>query len=145
MPIDQTAVIHDTTKVWHPELVNLYGCTIGANCSIGSFVEIGKGVIIGNNCKIQSYVFIPTMITIGDGVFIGPGVKFTNDKYPPSHGAHWRPVVVEDHVSIGGGAVILPGITLGHHCQIGAGAVVTRDVAPATKVKGLPARLYLVE
>jgi len=139
MPVD--AIIGKGTKIWHPELVNIYGCRIGDDCNIGSFVEIGPDVEIGNRCKIQSKVFIPKGVTIGDDVFIGPGVIFLNDKHPPSKG-EWLAVktFVEDGVAIGGGALILPGIKLGKGCVIGAGAVVTKDVQPYMTVIGVPAR-----
>ena len=133
--------INPTVKIFHPELVNLYGCIIGPNTTIGPFVEIQRGVIIGANCSIQSHVFIPTDVSIGDNVFIGHGVMFTNDKYPKSHNPKWicLPTIVENNVSIGSGAVILP-VKLGHHCKIGAGAVVTKDVEPYSLVVGNPAQ-----
>ena len=106
-----------------------------------SYVFIGPNAIIGTNCKIQSFAFIPDHVIIRDNVFIGPHVCFTNDKYPPSHGA-WRdlpPTIVEDDVSIGAGAIILPNIVLGRGCKIAAGAVVTKSVKPFTTVAGSPA------
>lgn len=129
------------TKIWHPELVNIYGCTIGEDCNIGCFVEIGPEVVIGHRCRIQSNVFIPKGVEIGDDVFIGPGVIFLNDKYPPSKG-EWACIrtYVKDKAVIGGGVLILPGITLGEECLIGAGAVVTKDVKPKNTVAGVPAR-----
>lgn len=138
MPVD--AIMGEDTIIHHPELVNIYGCRIGERCSIGCFVEIGKGVIIGNDCSIQSNVYIPKGVTIGNNVFMGPGVTFLNDKRPPSYGKHWRNTIVEDHVSIGGGAVILPGVTLREGCLIGAGAVVTKNVDEREIVIGVPAR-----
>lgn len=129
----------ETTQIWHPDLVNLYGCQIGEHCSIGAFVEIGKGCIIGDHCRIQAFVYIPPGVTVGNHVFIGPGVKFTNDKRPPSHGQYWGEIVVEDEVSIGAGAIILPGITLGKGSVIGAGSVVTKSVNPGEEVYGNPA------
>jgi len=135
--------------IFHPDQVNLYGCTIGANTKIGAFVEIKEGVIVGTNCKIQAFVFIPEGITIEDGVFIGPHVTFTNDKYPKAinpdgtlkSANDWkaRKTLVKKGASIGAGAVILPGVTIGAHATIGAGSVVTKTVADGQTVVGNPA------
>ena len=115
---------------------------IGEGTKIHDFVWIGPNVRIGRNCNIQAFAFIPENVIIGDNVFIGPHVVFTNDKYPPSHGAwrHLRPTEVEYDVSIGANATILPNITIGVGATIGAGAVVTRDVPCETIVAGNPAR-----
>ena len=102
--------------------------SFGAQCTIHSHVWIGEGVTVGQNTKIQAFAFIPKGVTIGRNVFIGPHVCFTNDKHPPSNGSGWSETVVEDKVVIGARAVILPGITLGEGCVIGAGAIVTKDV-----------------
>ena len=102
---------------------------------------IGPTVKMGDNCKIQAFAYIPDNVVIGNNVFVGPGVIFTNDKYPPSHGK-WKadpPTVVEDDVSIGAGAVILPSLKIGKGSKIGAGAVVTKNVYPGTTVIGNPA------
>ena len=135
--------IGEGTHVWHPDLVNLYGCTIGRNCNIGAFVEIGPNVTIGDNVRIGSGAFIPEGVEIGNNVFIGPKVAFANDKYPPSGRAEWTQwkTVVEDGVSIGVGSRILPSVTLGACCQIGAGAVVTRSVPAGATWVGIPAQL----
>ena len=140
MPVK--ADIGDGTNIWNPDLVNIYGCSIGKNCSIGTFVEIGPNVIIGNECSVQSFCFIPEGVIIGNNVFIGPGAMFMNDKYPPSHGK-WRSfkkTIVEDNVTIGGGVVILPGVTLGKGCFIGSGAVVTKNTNPKGVYVGVPAK-----
>jgi acetyltransferase-like isoleucine patch superfamily enzyme len=121
--------------------VNLYKCKIGKNCKIDAFVYIEEGVEIGDECKIRPFVFIPTGVKIGNRVFIGPGVIFTNDKYPKVKG-EWKlmETIVEDDVSIGAGAVILPGVRIGRGALVGAGAVVTKDVKANAIVVGNPAR-----
>jgi UDP-2-acetamido-3-amino-2,3-dideoxy-glucuronate N-acetyltransferase len=129
---------------------NLYGCSVGDNTRIGPFVEIQRGASIGADCKIQSHTFVCSGVAIGDGVFVGHGVMFINDKYP--HATNdagklqgeddWEllPTVVEDGASLGSGAVILGGIRVGKRALVGAGAVVARDVAPGATVAGVPAR-----
>jgi acetyltransferase-like isoleucine patch superfamily enzyme len=131
--------------------VNLYGCEIGDESKIGTFVEIQKGSRIGCRCKVSSHTFICEGVTLEDEVFIGHGVMFTNDKYPrattESGGlqteADWRclPTLVRRRASIGSGATILCGVTIGEGAVVGAGAVVTKDVPPATVVAGNPARI----
>lgn len=134
----------------HPQLVNLYGCTIGDGTKIGAFVEIQKHAVVGARCKISSHSFICEGVTIEDEVFIGHGVLFTNDRYPRATvngrlqtDEDWE--VVPSHVargaSIGSGAVILCGVTIGEGALVGAGAVVTRSVAPYAIVAGVPARV----
>lgn len=127
--------------------VNLYGCSIGDDSKIGSYVEIQKGAIIGMRCKISSHSFICEGVTIGNDVFVGHGVMFTNDKYPKASlngrliTSEWTlmPTIVEDGVSIGSNATIICGITIGARAVIGAGAVVTKNVLPDTVVVGVPA------
>lgn len=138
--ISKSVIIGKNCKIYNKELVNLYGCFIGDNVTIGAFVEIGDGVIIKNGSKIQSHCFIPSGVTIGKNVFIGPNVTFLNDKYPPSKGKYWMEIKVKDNVVIGGGCVILPGVILNEGCFIGAGSVVTKDVNSNVKVVGNPAR-----
>lgn len=138
-------------KIFHPELVNLYGCKIGDNTKIAAFVEIRKSVKIGKNVKIQPFVFIPEGITIEDGVFIGPGVCFINDKYPRAinpdgslkKDSDWKitPTLVKKGASIGAGATILCGITIGENSMIGAGAIVTKNVPPNMILVGSSARI----
>jgi UDP-2-acetamido-3-amino-2,3-dideoxy-glucuronate N-acetyltransferase len=135
--------------IHHPNLVNLYGCVIGDATRIGTFVEIQKNAAVGRNCKISSHSFICEGVTIEDGVFIGHGVMFTNDRYPRAVGPDglcltdddWSviPTFVRKGASIGSNATILPGITIGIGAQVGAGAVVTRDVPDGAKVAGVPA------
>jgi acetyltransferase-like isoleucine patch superfamily enzyme len=129
---------------------NLYGCRIGDNTRVGPFVEIQRGAVIGANCKIQSHSFICDGVTIEDGVFVGHGVMFVNDKYPRATtgegvllGADdWQRLdtVVERRAAIGSGAVVLGGIRVGAGALVGAGAVVTRDVEAGAVVRGVPAR-----
>jgi acetyltransferase-like isoleucine patch superfamily enzyme len=129
---------------------NLYGCAVGDETRVGTFVEIQRGASIGRRCKIQSHTFVCEGVTIGDAVFVGHGVMFVNDKHPraaaPS-GALQGPddwellqTVVEDGASIGSGVVVLGGIRIGRGSLIGAGAVVTKDVPPGAIVAGVPAR-----
>ncbi|MHA1277364.1 MAG: acyltransferase [Candidatus Helarchaeota archaeon] len=111
---------------------------IGKDTKIHSFCYIEGDVIIGDNCNLRPYVYICDGVRIGNNVFIGMGTIFTNDKHPPSDNI--EETMVEDDVSIGAGAIILPGLTIGKGSVIGAGAVVTRDVKPNTIVYGNPAR-----
>ena len=129
---------------------NLYGCTIGADTRIGPFVEIQRGAVIGERCKIQSHTFVCDGIVIEDEVFVGHGVMFINDRFPravTADGAvkaqadwHMEGTTVERGAAIGSGAVILAGLRIGAEALVGAGAVVTRDVASGTTVAGNPAR-----
>ena len=141
MPIID-AEIGEGTKIWQPELVNIYRCEIGRNCNIAAFVEIGDGAIIGNNCRIQAYAFIPQGVIIRDNVFIGPGVKFTNDKYPPTEKDDWESeiTIVQSGVSIGAGAIIISGIIIHENAVVAAGAVVTKNIEKGCLVKGVPAK-----
>lgn len=128
------------TKIWYPELSNINReAIIGANCVIHSHVWIGRGVKIGDNCKIEALCFLPDGVELKDNVFLGPGVIFTNDKYPPSGGS-WSKTTIEKGVSIGANATILPGIVIGEGAKIGAGAVVTKNVEPEVVMVGNPAK-----
>ncbi len=129
--------------------VNLYGCQIGDETRIGTFVEIQRGAVIGARCKIQSHTFVCEGVTIEDEVFVGHGVVFINDKHPRATAggglaqrSDWKllPTIVEHGASIGSGAVIGGGIRIGAGSLVGAGAVVTRDVAPGETVVGNPGR-----
>jgi acetyltransferase-like isoleucine patch superfamily enzyme len=130
--------------------VNLYGCEIGDESKVGTFVEIQKGVKIGKRVKVSSHSFICEGVTIEDEVFIGHGVMFINDKYPRSTTetgslqteADWAciPTLVKTRASIGSNATILCGVTIGEGALIGAGSVVTHDVPPGAVVAGNPAR-----
>lgn len=130
--------------------VNAYECTIGDGTKIGAFTEIQKEVLIGKNCKISSHTFICTGVELEDNVFIGHGVMFTNDLYPRATRPDgtlqteedWELVktIIKKGASIGSNATILCGITIGENAIVGAGAVVTKDVAPGTIVAGNPAK-----
>jgi acetyltransferase-like isoleucine patch superfamily enzyme len=136
-------------KLFEP--CNIYGCEIGDNCKIGCFVEIQKGVRIGKNCKIQPFAFIPKGVEIEDGVFIGPHVCFTNDKLPRSingdgslkSDSDWvvSKTIVRKGAAIGANATIVCGVEIGEFAMVGAGSVVTKNVAPKKLVVGNPARV----
>lgn len=131
--------------------VNLYGCRIGSQTKIGSFVEVQRGAVIGSRCKISSHTFVPEGVEIDDEVFVGHGVMFVNDMHPRSTNDSGTLETREDwngrfvitkvcrRASIGSGATILGGITIGEGAVVGAGAVVTKDVAPGSTVVGNPA------
>jgi UDP-2-acetamido-3-amino-2,3-dideoxy-glucuronate N-acetyltransferase len=131
--------------------VNAYGCKIGDNTKVGTFVEIQKGASIGCNCKISSHSFICEGVHIEDNVFIGHGVMFTNDLFPRATNpdgsqqtdADWHMVetFVKKGASIGSNATILCGITIGENALVGAGSVVTKNVPPNTVVAGNPAKI----
>ncbi len=124
------------------DFVNLYGCIIGRDCKIAAFVEIQRGVVVGDRCKIEAFAFIPSGVKIEDEVFVGPHVVFTNDLHPRAVG-DWDvvPTMVKRGASIGAGAVIVCGVTVGEKAMVGAGSVVTKDVPPGTLVVGNPARV----
>lgn len=154
MRSDFTRIAEDVTlgkDVQVYGFVNLYGCAIGDESRIGTFVEIQRGARVGRRCKIQSHTFICEGVTIEDNVFIGHNVTFINDLYPAavnSSGAlqtadDWQcvPTLVKQGASIGSSATILCGVTIGENAIVGAGSVVTRDVPPNAVVAGNPARL----
>jgi acetyltransferase-like isoleucine patch superfamily enzyme len=149
MPIAPDVVLGTDVTIFHPTLVNLYGCRIGDDTKVGSFVEIQKNAVVGRRCKISSHTFICEGVTIEDDVFVGHGVIFINDRRPRATADgrlqtedDWTvvPTLIKRGASLGSGAVILCGITIGENAMIGAGAVVTRDVAPGETVAGVPAR-----
>ncbi|MDX1607685.1 MAG: acyltransferase [Candidatus Spechtbacterales bacterium] len=132
------------------DFVNLYGCEIGDNSKVGTFVEIQKNAKIGKNCKISSHSFVCEGVIIEDDVFVGHGVMFTNDVYPRATAGgelqtedDWEVIetVVKKGASIGSNASILAGITIGENAIVGLGAVVTKDVPPNTVVAGNPAKV----
>ena len=150
MPIADSVQLGRNVTVFQPALVNLYGCRIGDDSRIGSFVEVQKGATIGARCKISSHSFICEGVVIEDEVFVGHGVMFINDSRPRATrggqlqtDADWQvvPTRVAKGASIGSGAAIMCGVTIGQHAMIGAGAVVTRDVPAHATVAGVPARL----
>lgn len=151
MPIADSVRLGDNVKIFHPTLVNLYGCTVGADTRIGAFVEIQKNASIGARCKISSHTFICEGVTVEDECFIGHGVMFTNDRFPlatnadgsPQTEADWKvePTRVERRASVGSNATILCGLTIGEGALVGAGAVVTKDVPAYAIVAGVPARI----
>ena len=133
------------------DFVNLYGCSIGDDSKVGTFVEIQKNASVGKDCKISSHTFICEGVHIGDGVFIGHNVTFINDKHPRSINSNgsmqteedWKVVetFVRDGASVGSSATILCGVTIGEGAIVGAGAVVTKDVPPNSVVAGVPAKV----
>ena len=149
MPINNVNLASDV-HIPQPDLVNLYGCTIKEGTRIGSFVEIQKKATIGARCKISSHTFVCEGVEIEDEVFVGHGVMFINDRVPRATAdggglqteADWSvvPTIVKKGASIGSGAVIMCGITIGERALVGAGAVVTKDVPDFAVVAGCPAR-----
>jgi len=135
--------LHPTVKIWHPDLVNIYKSKIGAGTKVASFVEIGDAEI-GCHCKIEAYVFVAPGTIIEDHVFIGPHASIQNDKYPNLLKPEWtpNPVRIKRAAVIGGSAVVLAGVTIGEKALVGAGSVVTKDVAPGSRVRGNPAREF---
>ena len=133
------------------DFVNLYGCSIGDDSKVGTFVEIQKNASVGKDCKISSHTFICEGVHIGDGVFIGHNVTFINDKHPRSVNPDdsmqteedWKVVetFVGNRASVGSSATILCGVTIGEGAIVGAGAVVTKDVPPNSVVAGVPAKV----
>lgn len=151
MPIAKNVKLAEDVKVFHPDLVNLYGCSIDEGTTIGPFIEIQSDVVIGARCKLSSHSFICQGVTIEDEVFIGHGVMFINDLYPRATNEDgilqtaesWTLVqtVVKQRASIGSNATILGGVTIGRHAMVGAGAVVTKDVPDYAIVVGVPAKI----
>lgn len=131
--------------------VNLYGCAIGDNTIVGSFVEIRKDVVVGRNCKIQAFAFIPEGVILEDEVFVGPHACFINDRVPRATTAEgglktekdWKAekTLVKRRASIGANATVMCGVTIGENSIVGAGSVVTKDVPPNTVVAGVPAKV----
>jgi UDP-2-acetamido-3-amino-2,3-dideoxy-glucuronate N-acetyltransferase len=146
--IVENAKLGKNVKIYN--FTNIYGCEIGDNTKIGSYVEIRENVKIGKNCKIQAFAFLPQGVILEDEVFVGPHACFVNDKIPRSTvggklkevGKDWKPLttIVKKGASIGENATILGGITIGENSVVGAGSVVTKDVPPNVIVAGNPAK-----
>jgi acetyltransferase-like isoleucine patch superfamily enzyme len=150
MPISNDVILGRDVKIHHPELVNLYGCRVGEETSISAFVEIQKNVLIGARCKVSSHTFICEGVTIEDEVFVGHGVIFINDRHPRATTdsrrqteTNWKvvPTLVRKGASIGSGATIMCGVTIGERAMVGAGAVVMHDVPDDATVAGVPSRI----
>ena len=151
MPVTDSVRLGANVRIFQPDLVNLYGCSIGDDTKIGAFVEIQKNASIGARCKVSSHSFVCEGVTIEDEVFVGHGVMFINDRHPRAANpdgslqteADWtvESTRICRGASIGSGAVIMAGVTVGEGAMIGAGAVVTMDVAARKLVVGVPARV----
>jgi UDP-2-acetamido-3-amino-2,3-dideoxy-glucuronate N-acetyltransferase len=149
--ISRDVVLGENVLIHQPDLVNLYGCSIGDNSKIGAFVEVQKGATIGANCKISSHSFLCDGVRIEDGVFVGHGVMFINDVYPKAVNENgslqtqsdWEtiPTRIRRGASLGSNCTIMAGVTVGQGALVGAGAVVTRDVPDYAIVAGVPARV----
>jgi UDP-2-acetamido-3-amino-2,3-dideoxy-glucuronate N-acetyltransferase len=150
VPIAHDVRLGHNVRIFQPDLVNIYGATIGDETRIGAFVEIQKNAVVGSRCKISSHTFICEGVTVEDEVFIGHGVMFINDRSPRAVTAEGRlqteadwqliETFVRRGASIGSNATILAGVQVGAHALVGAGAVVTRDVPAYAIVAGVPAR-----
>lgn len=151
MPIADSVKLGNNVRIFHPTLVNMYGCAIGDETQVGPFVEVQSGVEIGQRCKISSHSFICEGVIIEDEVFVGHGVMFINDIFPRAtdddgnflRAGDWEmvPTRIGYRASIGSNATIMGGITIGKNALIGAGAVVTKDVPDYAIVIGVPARV----
>ena len=137
----QTSNIGDDTLIWQYAVI-LKGATIGSNCNINCHTFIENDVTIGNNVTVKSGIYLWDGITVGNDVFLGPNVTFTNDKYPRSkqYPESFQRITIEDGASIGAGAIILGGVTIGKKAMVGAGSVVTKDIPAEELWMGNPAK-----
>ena len=140
--VEKTAEIGDGTRVWHFVHVR-EDAEIGRECVLGYSVYVGKEVKIGNRVKLENRATVYQGVKIEDDVFVGPHVTFTNDPYPRSHSTDWKivPTLVKKGASIGAGAVIICGVTIGEYAMIGAGSVVTRAIPPQAMAYGNPVKI----
>lgn len=151
MPVSDDVTLGENVRIFHPNLVNLYGCAIGDETTIGPFIEIQRGAKVGARCKLSSHSFICDGVTIEDQVFVGHGVMFINDMYPRATnldgsmqtGDDWELVQtrIKKGASLGSNATILGGVTVGAYALVGAGAVVASDVPDYAIVAGVPAKV----
>jgi UDP-2-acetamido-3-amino-2,3-dideoxy-glucuronate N-acetyltransferase len=149
--ISPDVVLGHGVRIFQPDLVNLYGCSIGDGTKVGAFVEIQRDASIGANCKISSHTFICAGVAIEDGVFVGHGVMFINDIYPRAVNTDgslqtetdWKVIEtrIKSQASLGSNCTIMGGVTVGQGAMVGAGAVVTKDVPDYAIVAGVPARV----
>ena len=137
----QTSNIGDDTLIWQYAVI-LKGATIGSNCNINCHTFIENDVTIGNNVTVKSGIYLWNGISVGNDVFLGPNVTFTNDKYPRSkqYPESFQRITIEDGASIGAGAIILGGLTIGKKAMVGAGSVVTKDIPAEELWMGNPAK-----
>ncbi|WP_256300973.1 acyltransferase [Haloarchaeobius salinus] len=126
-------------RIWR--YVNLYGCELGDETMVGSFVEVQDDAVVGDRCRLQTHAFVCSNVEVGDGVFVSHGAKFINDRYPPSGDTEeWESTIVGDGAAIGTNATLLP-VSVGENALVGAGAVVVRDVPANAIVAGNPAEI----
>jgi UDP-2-acetamido-3-amino-2,3-dideoxy-glucuronate N-acetyltransferase len=139
--VDSDVVLGRNVRIFNPDQVNIFGCTIGDSSFVGPFVEITRNTFIGRNCVIESHAFLCDSVTLEDDVFISHGAMFTNDLYPQV-GVHvdYKKTLVKRGASIGTNATIIGGVTIGEYAIVGAGAVITKDVEPFSIYAGNPAR-----
>jgi len=134
----KNSVIGDNTKIWR--FANIYNSKVGDNCMIGTYVELQKDTIIRSGSRIQSHSFLCSLVEIGRDVFVGHGVMFINDRYPPRERKHWEKTIINDGVVIGSNVTILP-VEIGKNALVAAGSVVINDVPENTVVAGNPAKI----